>query len=80
MSEKVSIFVSTLLAVSGIAIAAQPDLRLVNAAADQDKTLVRTLLKQGADVNVPRADGSFCGPPIGRTSRQWIFCCAPAPK
>jgi ankyrin repeat protein len=58
MSEKASILVSTLLAVSGIAIAAQPDLRLVNAAADQDKTLVRTLLKQGADVNAPRADGS----------------------
>lgn len=48
----------TLAAVSGAAFAAAPDLRLVNAVADQDKALVRSLLKQGADVNAARADGA----------------------
>jgi ankyrin repeat protein len=38
--------------------AAAVDQRLVNAAADQDNAAVRALLKQGADVNSTRADGS----------------------
>jgi ankyrin repeat protein len=40
------------------ASAAAPDLRLVNAAADQDKAAIRTLLKQRVDVNARRADGA----------------------
>ena len=47
-----------LLAVAGLATAAGPDLRLVNAAAEQDKVAVRTLLKQGVDANTALADGS----------------------
>jgi ankyrin repeat protein len=40
------------------ASAAAPDLRLVNAAAAQDKAAIRTLLKQRVDVNAKRADGA----------------------
>jgi serine/threonine-protein phosphatase 6 regulatory ankyrin repeat subunit B len=40
------------------ASAAAPDLRLVNAAAAQDKAAVRALLKQRVDVNAKRADGA----------------------
>jgi ankyrin repeat protein len=47
-----------LLSVTNIAMAAGPDLRLVNAAAQQDKAAVRALLKLRVDVNTPRADGS----------------------
>ncbi len=47
-----------LLSGLGLAMAAEPDLRLVNAAAQQDRQLVRTLLKEGVDVNLPRADGA----------------------
>ena len=39
------------------AIAAEPDLRLANAVANQDKPAIRALLKQGADVNGARVDG-----------------------
>lgn len=49
---------SVLLSGSVLAFAAEPDLRLVNAAANQDKATVRALLKQRANVNAPRADGS----------------------
>ena len=38
--------------------AVEPDLRLVTAAARQDKTAVRTLLKSKVDVNTARADGA----------------------
>ncbi len=38
--------------------AAEPDARLVTAAASQDWTTVRALLKQGAPVNQTRADGA----------------------
>jgi uncharacterized protein len=44
------------IAAGGTALAA--DQRLVNATADQDKTAVAALLKQGVDVNAARADGS----------------------
>jgi ankyrin repeat protein len=37
--------------------AADPDVRLVTAAQQQDRAAVRTLVKQGADVNGARADG-----------------------
>ena len=39
-------------------LATEPDRRLVNAAADQDRALVQSLLKQGVDVNATRADGA----------------------
>jgi ankyrin repeat protein len=45
------------VAMSGLAAAAGPDLRLINAVAEQDKTAIRTFLKQGVDVNATRADG-----------------------
>ncbi len=46
------------LCLAGPAAAADSDLRLVNAAADQDKAAVRALLEQGVDVNATRADGA----------------------
>jgi len=49
---------SALLVVSGVAFAAEPDHRLVNAAADQDWATMRALLKQKVDVNAMRADHS----------------------
>src|SRR5262249_14950938 len=39
------------------ASAAGPDLRLLNAVAEQDKTAVRALLNERVDVNAARADG-----------------------
>ena len=50
-------FSMTLLMVVGAA-AANEDLRLVNAAKDQDPQQVRTLLSGRADVNVRAEDGS----------------------
>ena len=44
--------------VTGLGTAAGQDLRLVNAAAEQDTHAVRALLDEGADVNTPRADGA----------------------
>src|ERR1700719_3429448 len=49
---------SALLVISGIGFAAEPDLRLVNAAAGQDKATMRALLKQKVDVNAMRPDHS----------------------
>jgi uncharacterized protein len=46
-----------LMVISGIAFAAEPDLRLVNAAADQDWASVKALLKQKFDVSAARPDG-----------------------
>src|SRR5687767_3509212 len=46
-----------LLSAATVATAAEPDLRLVTAAAQQDKTAIRALLKEGVDVNSARADG-----------------------
>ena len=40
------------------ATAASPDLRLVDAMAERDTALVRALLEEGIDVNIPRADGA----------------------
>jgi uncharacterized protein len=42
----------------GLASAAEPDLRIQEAAARQDKVAIRALLKQRVDVNVARADGA----------------------
>jgi ankyrin repeat protein len=52
------LWVLPLLSAASLAIAAGPDLRLVNAAAEQDTVAVRALLKQGVDVNAARADGA----------------------
>lgn len=46
-----------LLSSAGLAAAAGPDLRLVNAAADRDKAAMRALVKQGVDVDAARPDG-----------------------
>src|SRR5438093_1995526 len=42
----------------GMAAAAAPDSRLVDAVAGRDTALARTLLKEGIDVNTARADGA----------------------
>src|SRR5260221_7420887 len=49
---------SALLVMSGSVRAAEPDHRLVNAAADQDWAGMRTLLRQKADANATRPDHS----------------------
>lgn len=49
---------SLALSASTLLAAAGSDLRLVNAAAEQDKAAVRALLKERVDVNATRADGS----------------------
>src|SRR5438552_15198146 len=41
----------------GLVAAAAPDIRLVDAFAEWNTALARTLLKEGADVNIARADG-----------------------
>src|SRR5271167_3996766 len=46
------------LLITGITFAAEPDPRLVNAAADQDWASVRALLKQKVNVNAMRPDRS----------------------
>jgi ankyrin repeat protein len=46
------------LSVSTAAAAADADLRLVQAAAEQNREAVRTLLRQKVDVNAARADGA----------------------
>src|SRR6266849_1071374 len=51
------LYTTLLVTMAGAAAAAGPDLRLLNAAAEQDKATVRALLKQGVDVNSARADG-----------------------
>ena len=53
-----SLWVIPVLSAASLAMAAGPDLRLVNAAAAQDKAAVRALLKEGVDVNAARADGA----------------------
>lgn len=50
--------VIAILSLGSLAMAADRDARLVQAAADQDREAIRTLLKQGVDVNVARADGA----------------------
>jgi ankyrin repeat protein len=49
--------------IAGLAAAAAPDARLVEAMARQDKQAVRALMKQGIDVNARAADGA--------TALQW---------
>src|SRR5437016_11666537 len=49
---------SALLAIASSGLAAENDLRLVNAAAGQDYRTLHALLKQHVDVNAARQDGS----------------------
>ena len=56
-SRLVSRLMLPLIVAASLAMAAGPDLRLVNAAAGQDTDTVRALLTEGVDVNVARADG-----------------------
>ena len=53
----VGVWISPLVLVASLAVAAGPDLRLVNAAAERDADAVRTLLAEGVDVNAARPDG-----------------------
>lgn len=54
---------TAMFAIAGLAAAATPDTRLVEAMARQDKQAVRALMKQGIDVNARAADGA--------TALQW---------
>ncbi len=57
-----SLFVLVVLAAGGRTIAISPDLRLVDAMAEQDTALVRALLDEGIDANTPNlpsASGSL---------------------
>lgn len=58
MKRAVVVAVALCLVGSSGGWAAEPDLRLVNAAAAQDKAAARTLVKQGVNVNTARADGA----------------------
>ena len=52
------LWVFVVLTATGLASAAGPDLRLVNAVATQNAQGVRALLDEGIDVNAARADGA----------------------
>ncbi|MEE8129836.1 MAG: ankyrin repeat domain-containing protein, partial [Vicinamibacterales bacterium] len=52
------LWVFVVLTATGMASAAGPDLRLVNAIAAQNAQGVRALLDEGIDVNAARADGA----------------------
>ena len=64
------------------AAAAGPDLCLLNAVAEPDKTTIRPLLNERVDVNAGRMpDGPMVSRPCstrptGRTARSWTCCCA----
>ena len=57
ITRLVGMWISPLVLVASLAVAAGPDLRLVNAAAERDGDAVRTLLAEGVDVNAARPDG-----------------------
>ena len=57
LTPVVGLWVVSVLA-AGMAVAAEPDLRLVTAVKEQNTQLVRTLLDEGVDVNTPRPDGA----------------------
>ena len=58
VSRQVGLAAMFVVATAGLAAAAEPDLRLVTAVAEQDKAAIRVLVKQGVDVNAARADGA----------------------
>ena len=57
ITRLVGVWISPLVLVASLAVAAGPDLRLVNAAAERDEDAVRALLAEGVDVNTARPDG-----------------------
>ena len=57
ITRLVGVWMSPLVVVASLAVAAGPDLRLVNAAAARDADAVRALLDAGIDVDAARADG-----------------------
>ena len=54
----VGLWVAFVMTVAGVAVAAEPDFRLVTAVKDQNTRLVETLLEEGVDVNTARPDGA----------------------
>ena len=63
------LWVFVVLTATGVAFAAGPDLRLVNAVATQNAQEVRALLDEGIDVNAARADGRHRAPVGGSLGR-----------
>ena len=57
-SKAAALALPVVLLASVIALAVEPDRRLVNAAADQDVDLVKSLVAKKADVNATRPDGT----------------------
>ena len=57
ITRLVGVWMSPLVVVASLAVAAGPDLRLVNAAAERDVDAARALLAEGVDVNAARPDG-----------------------
>ena len=57
ISRRSGFLTLSLCLIAGVAPGAGADLRLVDAAANQDLQAVRALLGEGVDVNAPRADG-----------------------
>ena len=58
LRQPTSLCLLLVLAAVGLMTAAGPDVRLVDAMADRNATLVRSLLGEGVDVNSARADGA----------------------
>ena len=75
------LWVFVVLTATGVAFAAGPDLRLVNAVATQNAQDVRALLDEGINVNVrgPTAPPRSCGQLIGTTSPPPTACSVPEP-
>ena len=57
ITRLVGMWMSPLVVVASLAAAAGPDVRLVNAVAEQDTPAARALLAAGVDVNAARPDG-----------------------
>ena len=57
IGRRTCLWVVCLLSAPTLVSASEEDLRLINAAATQDKVAVRALLNEGVNVNVARADG-----------------------
>ena len=64
-----------LLLSNSLAAAGAPDLRLVNAVAEENTQAVRALLDERVDVNTPASDGvtALLWAPTGITWR-WLTC------
>ena len=56
-TRRTGLFTLALFLIAGVAPGGGADLRLVDAAANQNSQAVRALLGEGVDVNTPRADG-----------------------